>query len=140
MGCQILAEIGACIISWYSRLTYKKINTPSRKKEFTMPRKRNERAHSNRNCEESTGDTLVGVHLRGVEQTEAVMADIKGLCDKWNPSDYRSIPPLETWALCLGVEPCSLSAKFIHRRQRVDIMLDVANDEFTPESENPSNN
>ena len=99
---------------------------PSQTNNLAMPRNRNEHTPKGHNRLDDGKTTRICVAIRGVDDTESLMPDIQALVNKWNPNKYESIPPLEMWALCLGVEPSTLTAKFMHRHRLVNILLDVA--------------
>jgi hypothetical protein len=75
------------------------------------------------------GTTKVGVSIRGVQTNKHTKGRINSLCKlDWDPMNHKHIPPHKMWARILEVEPSRLTAKFMHRPGRLNIILDVAED------------
>ena len=85
------------------------------------------RIQRNNYVHNAPGAMRVALSIRGVAITENIRGRFNSLCKlDWNPKRYDSLPPHGMWARVLGVEPSRLTAKFMHRPGRLNIILDVA--------------
>ena len=90
-----------------------------------MNRSRNKWVHSD------PGTARVALSIRGVPITKHIKGRINSLCKlDWDPMRHDFIPPHKMWCRILEVEPSRLTAKFMHRPGRLNIILDVAEQNF----------
>jgi hypothetical protein len=85
------------------------------------------RIQRNKWVHNAPGAMRVALSIRGVQITENIKGRFNSLCKlDWKSKSHNSIPPHKMWARVLQVEPSRLTAKFMHRPGRLNIILDVA--------------